>query len=405
MPGKETYLTAMEFRKTKLWTVLYDDELFAVALPGGEIGYASVLGMEGKMFALILYPGRAGLDTYRRLNLAPPGEDALAERERLICQDAMLCSFEVKAGLDEDDLREVAEYGLRVRGAGSNYPCFRRVRPGRIPWTLEDPADEANLVLALRAGIEVARRIAETGGKHARDYDDAAEQLGFLSEAPFDRDVPLLTPNAGGGFDWDMTPLPAMAPVAWETPVYGDEVAIKRLANAKKRGAWEFEAFQSPNPVLEAGDPAPFLPLMCFIVRHSDGIILRIGSAKSPETGGTDLLAALIACAEEHGAPATIYVRDARSCAIAEDLASRTGIRLSTAAKSTFLPEVRADFIAHMDENSADRIAAALDEIERMNPDELTDEMLEMLAYVADSGEVSDGLRARIVRILGKKGD
>ena len=44
MYSERLYSLAFAVRKTKLWKTLYDNELFAVSLSNGEIGYCSVMG-------------------------------------------------------------------------------------------------------------------------------------------------------------------------------------------------------------------------------------------------------------------------------------------------------------------------------------------------------------------------
>ena len=48
---------AFRFRKAKLWNKLLDDELFAVQLSDGEIGYCCVMGQLGEHLSLALYVG------------------------------------------------------------------------------------------------------------------------------------------------------------------------------------------------------------------------------------------------------------------------------------------------------------------------------------------------------------
>ena len=51
---EKMYELAFQYKSTKLWQQLYDDELFAVQLEDGEIGYCSIMGELGDHIALIL---------------------------------------------------------------------------------------------------------------------------------------------------------------------------------------------------------------------------------------------------------------------------------------------------------------------------------------------------------------
>ena len=48
---------AFIYKKTKLWKMLWDSEIFAVSLPNGEIGYCCVMGAIGEHGALALRTG------------------------------------------------------------------------------------------------------------------------------------------------------------------------------------------------------------------------------------------------------------------------------------------------------------------------------------------------------------
>lgn len=62
------YQLAFALRKAKLWRSLYENELFAVTLSGGEIGYCCVMGSVEEHLALALYRGSKGLDSLRFLS-------------------------------------------------------------------------------------------------------------------------------------------------------------------------------------------------------------------------------------------------------------------------------------------------------------------------------------------------
>ena len=121
----QLYQLAFAFRKTKLWKALYESELFAVALPDGEIGYCSVMGFGGEHLALALYVGNKGLDSFRLLQKA--GEmHPLKAYESMLSQDCLQCSFEGKDTLSPQELSAVRDYTSRnrisIRGANAFPP-------------------------------------------------------------------------------------------------------------------------------------------------------------------------------------------------------------------------------------------------------------------------------------------
>ena len=64
MATERMYELAFQYKGTKLWQQLYDDELFAVQLSDGAIGYCCVMGMIGEHNALALYVGEEGYQSY-----------------------------------------------------------------------------------------------------------------------------------------------------------------------------------------------------------------------------------------------------------------------------------------------------------------------------------------------------
>lgn len=54
------YDAAFRYKKAGIWKKLWDNEVFAIKLTCGEIGYMSIMGKNGTYCALGLYMGEAG---------------------------------------------------------------------------------------------------------------------------------------------------------------------------------------------------------------------------------------------------------------------------------------------------------------------------------------------------------
>ena len=105
MYSERLYSLAFAVRKTKLWKTLYDNELFAVSMSNGEIGYCSVMGALGEHLALALYIGSEGLDSYRLFQEANHMEmNVLKTQEFMLSQVCLQCSFESKEELSSKEL-------------------------------------------------------------------------------------------------------------------------------------------------------------------------------------------------------------------------------------------------------------------------------------------------------------
>ena len=74
------YDLAYEFRSSKVWKQIFENELFAVKLPkkskksaGDKIAYCYITGRGGEHMALTVYPGAESFTSFRKL--ACFGED------------------------------------------------------------------------------------------------------------------------------------------------------------------------------------------------------------------------------------------------------------------------------------------------------------------------------------------
>ena len=63
MISDKLYELAFAYKKTKLWKILWESELFAVKFSDGRIGYISIMGNLGEYCALGLYIGEEGLNS------------------------------------------------------------------------------------------------------------------------------------------------------------------------------------------------------------------------------------------------------------------------------------------------------------------------------------------------------
>jgi hypothetical protein len=90
-----------------LWKYLSDNELFAVRLYNGEIGYCSVMGELGRHIALALYIGRGGLDSHREFLEAKDIYNEMHRHEKMMAQNCLQCSFENKDSLSPTGMEVV----------------------------------------------------------------------------------------------------------------------------------------------------------------------------------------------------------------------------------------------------------------------------------------------------------
>ena len=107
MISKKLYELAFEFKKIKLWSKLYDSQVFAIELSGGEIAYCSVMGHNKEHFALAVYIGDKGWNSFLKCASDHDGFTESQYQELLYSQECLQVSFENKEMLSPEEIEGV----------------------------------------------------------------------------------------------------------------------------------------------------------------------------------------------------------------------------------------------------------------------------------------------------------
>lgn len=338
------YELAFAYRKTKLWKSLFDSELFAVALPDGEIGYCTVMGFLGEHLALALYVGEEGLDCYRSIrNPMGLGLNMLRLQEVAFSQTCLQCSFQNKDELSPEELSAARAYTgahkLTLRGSHA-FPQFTAYRAARYPWPITGGEDARRLRAALEAALAVDRALK---GK-------CKEDLGFVEAGQMEGcSIPLLT-RSGDGFEWSMHPLPPQRPRQYPEPVLEDELLLARLKRAKKSGGvWVCDVVMCPTPTVQDESSAPVFPYVLLAASRDSGMVIPSTPVMDYKDGAGDVLRELASQMLEFGIPRRIQVVDERTYSLLKGLAAALKVKLELQECSEALDELEADFLDHMD--------------------------------------------------------
>lgn len=397
MPTKMLYTLAIQFRKEALWKRLSDDALFAVPLPDGTVAYCCVMGMLGEHFALAVYPGDAGLASYRDMARHADDRIPLKRLEHLVSQDCAAVSYTVKHDIPPRSLSEMKGYGLSFHGKNA-FPLIERMRPGYCPWYLDDPADDAMLSAALRAGLEVSRKLGTGGWQSTSLFDspddgDPPAAFEFTGGPPYDRSIPLIAENADGSFTWSKTPLPEPVAPVFPSPTLKDALLIARLQKAKRVGVWACAQVMFPDPVAEgeadaAGNvhepaDAPYFPLMLLAVDTAEGMVIAPSAVKPDAEAPLALVTALAGAMSEHGRPRKIQVPDARTHALLSTAMAQLGVQVE---RCDDLPALE-DAMASLYESTSGREGTSEAEIEAL---------LDLMQTAMESGDMPDTMLAQL---------
>ncbi len=404
MATEKMYELAFQYKGTKLWHQLYDDELFAVRLTDGEIGYCCVMGRLGELNALGLYVGDEGYQSYHLLRRTD--HENMTDRmmgELLTSQNCLQCSFDSKAMLSDEELDEVHRYaqahGKTLRGKNA-FPQFTKYRAGRFPWRCDSALDEQRICDALSAAVALKKLLQ----KH-----DKAE-LGLVSLEEDPAKIPMLVLEDSR---WIIrfTALPS-AEIRYPEPLLTNEVTAARIRRKAKTGVWECGTFWLPDATQEEGheDEAPRYPLALLLVDLGSGLVQPpiVTDGEAPSEMLDKFVQLLL---DGKSLPRTIRCGDDRAFSLLKDLCTKTGIRLERTEEPEALDEVIDELLEHLSgpEEAAPspvEIAAMEDVLMQMSDDELRrlpQEMVNMLFSLAEYGALPEALSARVKKLFRKK--
>lgn len=400
------YELAFAYKKTKLWNELWDDQIFAVRLGDGRIGYISIMGKGGVNCGLSLYIGEEGLKSYFAMVIARKRKDQvspLKERELLVQQECLRCSFEDKETLGEGELQEVRDYakahGHKFSGRRA-YPYFEKYSPNCLPWFLSSKKDQDLLCQALRAAIEVARGLEEE-----------PKELFDIDKVVFDEDhfdILTLRPE-DGSFVTEWTELPdVQLEELFPTVEIFNEVLLKKVSNLPKEGVWESELVNSPQPMQDTPIGVPYFPMTVVSVEKESNFTLPTMSVvrymENPEKLMEEYLSGVIDfgfCPEE------IWVRDNRSYSFFEIFCRKCNVKLERKEELDALEDVEYEILDSLDEDKdpAEATGGFLGLLLLMNDKELTALPRDHVATVrrfVEKEDLSDNLKEKLYAALDK---
>jgi len=322
---KDLYEAAIQFRDTQPWNWMWDSNLFGVQDPeSDQVGYCCVMGRLGEHFALGVYLGAKGLESYRKTRAAAARPDF----ETFMLQECLMASFEERGMLQTPDLQVIKTLGLKFRGRNA-WPLFRSFQPGYHPWYLA--AGEARfLTTALQQAIHVALRFR----------DDPA----LLTPPQKNQYLVRVLEREEAGWRWTdkwLAPAPVEKTEVTAAPI--DEARLQRIVKKAypRRGGWEIDFFYSPSGVQERGE-RPYYPHVILVVDRDSGLILGTDLLE-PMTYVSKLPDTFLKTIERlRFLPNEVLVRQSDAFKLLEAIASRLGIRLALVKRLRALEEAQA---------------------------------------------------------------
>jgi hypothetical protein len=334
---KELHKAAESFKGLETWNWMADSDIFGVENPeDGEIGYCSIMGALGEVFALSVYTGTDGLEGLLKVQSMEISDiDMPANRDLIFSQKCLMASFEDKEFLSPEDFKIINKLNLSFKGKNA-WPLFRSYQPGKIPWYLTDK-EARFLTVSLHQASEVAL-IAKNNPGFIFSTDDGL----YLTRT---------VKRVGNELRWEN---------AWVEPhftqnsihmnisetIYNEEkiAEIKQKAKSSYE-IWEIDYSYLPNAIMESPDGKPWYPYVALWVESSSGFVLSFLISSFEEQKNLEkykekmLNHTLDIIEKKNSIPAEIRVRKEAVFELFKPVAERLGIKLSRREKLGLLDE------------------------------------------------------------------
>lgn len=257
------FSAAYRLLKTMLWNGMTDDQIFALRLSTGEIGYVSILSGMDEYNAVMLYRGedayRTAADQLFRRDMAV---SPFHSQEMVLKQDCLQAAFMSWKDMTDADL-EIAEQCAAKVGLTAlkeeDFPQMVRCVPFCQPRPVTDETEAGLLIEAL----EVAAAI----GEYTEDPAVVEAMIPMVDEDT--REIPLLS-CAGGKLKIEGSiPAPDVSKTDYRDIPAENQLIMRKLARLPKLGVWETELIRMCVPV--QNEPLPeddILPEETHVMRN-----------------------------------------------------------------------------------------------------------------------------------------
>ena len=323
---------AFALQKAAPWEHLADNDIFAVRLRSGQVGYCSVMGNAGSHYALGLYVGPNGWNTYLNIATMAQVEDDRDEMIQIMRQlDCINCDFEhpsnMAAGASKEAVFAYAKKNFMSVSGGVRLPDFIRHSPLMFPTPDVNGRDAEDMEDALEVAVAVALALKKT-------YLSA---LGFsekgirASDRP-GQTIPCFTPGKKCTSSFEMVELPGRTPVEFPKPTF-DRIELAMAISQLPYGAdLECRQVVVNAPVMKE-DGSAFFPLMLLIVDGRTGYV-RISKAgeSSNDTISDEVTELAMNIIGAKARPHKIFVQDDRTEALLGEFCRKCGITLHRAS-------------------------------------------------------------------------
>lgn len=255
---------AFKYKKAKLWTKLWSNEIIAIKFSDGKTGYLCVMGRDGQHCALGVYIGDEGLSSYRELCFGEFQDNPYEEQERVLRQNCLQLVLDNKEYLQDSEIDAVADYARRndIKLSGKNaFPHFKKFSPNHYPWHPDGYTDEGYIYEAAKAAIFLADMLK---GRKTSDF-------GIESFTEMTRQLPCIIVSQEKVSFGDPIIVPKSNPRIYPSPTPSNAVIMRKVKKLKQKNTVLCRLVRIPEPVMSEDESAPFFPLIIMSVDEKTG--------------------------------------------------------------------------------------------------------------------------------------
>lgn len=400
MISERMYQLAFAYRKTKLWGLLWESEVFAVKLSGGRIGYISIQGATSNQCAVELYVGDEGLESYRAMRTANQSRmRPMVYQEYVLQRNCLRCAFVNKGEMTEQEWKDARQYASThgISTAGKRvYPQFEKFQPNCCPWHLQTRQEEEDICEALEAAIGMAGLLK---GKKP-------SELGLRSVREKEQEL-LLLERQNGIYILGRITIPRFIQKQWPRPDKCNDISVANLKRGRKLGVWECALIRFPDPVWDEEGEIPCFPVVLLAVEATTRFLLPVPPVEhydeAPEQLLNQFMDALLA---EGVCPYRIGVRDDRTWAFLEEFCGRLKIQLVREKELEAINGAEDEFLDHFnmsEEEEIESIIHMLNELVAKGDEELKglpQEIVEQLGLLAGQNCLPEVLSRKLNQVF-----
>lgn len=367
------YELAYEYRKTKLWKKISEDQFFAIKLIDGQIGFINIMGAGNEYNAINLTIGDDNLLKLVKIienNMDYSDYDYFVST--LLLENYQLI-FANMGDLNPDEVKEVRKYkkehGIKITGA-LTFPYFRKSDKFSPLKQFDNEKDYSYIEQAISASIGLSKILANTNADDLDIYSIYDKPSIMVLEK--ERESYKIKDRVN--VDWNKENIYPVANII-------NISTLKNIKKAKKSGQMECQLLVFPEAI-ENSNFVPYYPQTLLAVDKRSGEAISTDPVedytKNPNEIANSFFEMLL---NLDLIPEVINVPDQRTFNLLKEICASSNIKISVKDNLVELDEVKNELFDYLDSQLLD---------ETYDSDVISDEemlqMLDMMEYMANEG-------------------